>query len=115
MMPTERFTPDEPAMRLCRQSSARWQGVILVLVLVLGLALGEYLAWWKGNLLALAMFQKWALEPSERAGWANLSLLDNNYPPVYSILLRLLRWVHRRLHLPGDFTLPLLGPDDLAP
>jgi Gpi18-like mannosyltransferase len=39
----------------------------------------------------------------------------NNYPPVYPILLRLLRWVHRGLNLPGDFTWPLVLADDLAP
>src|SRR3954454_15939067 len=91
-------------------SRSQQRGIVLILaaLVILGIALRVWLAWWMGNLGDLQAFQSWALEPSElRGAWERVTPVANNSPPLYPALLRLLRWTHQAFALPGDFTQPL--------
>lgn len=89
---------------------------ILVLLCVVGLGVRIYLGWWLGALGDLECYQTWALDPGEVIPpYPNYQIQPNNYPPIYPSILRLLRWTHRALDLPGDFRSPMQLAEDIAP
>src|SRR5690606_35334677 len=89
---------------------------ILVLLCVVGLDVRIYLGWWLDALGDLERYQTWALDPGEVIPpYPNYRIQPNNYPPIYPSILRLLRWTHRALDLPGDFRSPMQLAEDIAP
>lgn len=82
----------------------------LVGVSLLGLALRLWIGWWMGHLGDLRCFQMWSLDPGELhlQGWYSAEVIGpRNYPPLYPSVLRVMRWVHRGLNLPGQAEYPL--------
>lgn len=75
-----------------------------------GLVLRLWIGWQAGYLADLQCWQLWGLDPGEfivRPEYDAQTLVPNNYPPLYPAVLRIMRWVHRGLNLPGDYTTPL--------
>lgn len=92
------------------EDQRRWFGreeAVLLAVIVAGFLLREYAGWWRGHLQDLQQFQSWALDPGEHLRGSHGAGVQCNYPPVYPIVLRLMRGLHRTLHFPGDFTQPV--------
>ena len=89
---------------------------VLVLLCVAGLGLRIYLGWWLGALGDLECYQTWALDPGELIPpHPDYQIQANNYPPIFPSILRLLRWTHRALDLPGDFRVPMQLAPEVAP
>lgn len=76
-------------------------------VILTALAVRIWLGWWIGFLGDLQAYQVWSLDPGELpAQYRSLPIPPKNYPPIYPSLLKLMRWVHRELDLPGDYRSP---------
>jgi hypothetical protein len=90
--------------------------VVLIVAIVAATALRVWIAWWLGYLNDIQAFQFWAMDPGEfglKSG--SLKWPYQNYPPLYCSILRLLRWTHRALQLPGDFTQAVYLLEDVSP
>ena len=85
------------------------------MVLLFGAAvLRFHLAWWRGHLGDLLVFQSWAVGTDRMKWFREVQHLGNffpNYPPLYPSLCRLLVWIHEAAALPGDIRLPI---DDMT-
>lgn len=82
----------------------------MILLSLLGLAVRLWLGWWLGFLGDIQCWQLWGLDKGEyiRSPIDPTYIpLPKNYPPMYMCVVRLQRWVHRALDLPGDYTKPL--------
>src|SRR5437867_3472526 len=86
----------------------------VVLLCFAGVVLRIYLGWWLGHLGDIQAYQLWALDPGEPiVSTVSFQPLPDNYPPIYPSILRLLRWTHRGLNLPGDFRVPVQQAPDI--
>lgn len=75
-----------------------------------GLAFRLWIGWQMGYLADIQCWQLWGLDPGEFVSspdYPSYLPLPNNYPPIYASVLRIMRWVHRGLNLPGEYPIPL--------
>ncbi len=91
-----------------RPGGSRGAVAALIGVCFVGLALRLWLGWWMGHLGDIECWQLWGLDPGEYVSRPEYPpRIANNYPPMYPSILRIMRWAHRGLGLPGDYTRPL--------
>ena len=103
--------PDVPPSPPPAPRSA-WRPILALIGLSLGgLAFRLWIGWQMGFLDDITCWQLWGLDRGEfvsRLEYPSYLPLPNNYPPLYSSVLRIMRWTHRDLHLPGEYPVPIM-------
>lgn len=109
-MPEEPKPTSLPPVRAGRPPRKAAIVGVMLLVCAAGLGLRLWLGWWLGYLGDIQCWQLWGLDPGEYVPSSDdpsYLPLPKNYPPMYMCVVRIQRWVHRGLGLPGDYTRPL--------
>jgi Gpi18-like mannosyltransferase len=104
------MNPEPPALQL---SPARnvWAAIAVMIALSLAaLSFRLWIGWQMGFLPDVQCWQIWGLDCGEfvtKPEYPSWLPLPNNYPPLYSSVIRIMRWVHRGLGLLGEYPLPI--------
>lgn len=101
---------ESPALQPTPARSLKAAITVMIVLSVAALSFRLWIGWQMGFLPDVQCWQIWGLDAGEfvpKPEYPPWLPLPNNYPPMYSSVIRIMRWVHRGLGLPGEYPLPI--------